>query len=307
MQKVYVKFPKVGLGNMMLVWARAVVFARLNNLEYSTSSWWGFKWGALIRGEKRKRWYWRYFMESPLSDRLSIQLFLMKVRLNGTGRADIIRDPAVAVIDGASFIKRDQLFIFNKVITNEDLFGEIRMYQPVLKSELQRILHPRIIRILHQHPSPVISIHVRRGDFKSGNPITALSFFIEGIKIIRDQTKSEWPVTVFTDAEENELQPLLQMPGVYLQKNQPDIVDILLMSKSKIILLSQSSSFSYWAAFLSEALVIIPMNDWQRQIGRAYPESLYKEIRWQEGDENATIEFKTAVKKMIGQNTMPFS
>ena len=54
MQKVYIKFPKTGLGNMLLVWARGVAFAKLNNLSYGTSSWWGLRWGALIRREQKK-------------------------------------------------------------------------------------------------------------------------------------------------------------------------------------------------------------------------------------------------------------
>ena len=54
------------------------------------------------------------------------------------------------------------------------------------------------------------------------------------------------------------------------------------MSKSKIIFLSQSSSFSYWAAFLSDSLVIMHSNDWQEKICDEDHLNNYKELRWNE-------------------------
>ena len=66
--KVYVDFPKVGLGNMLLVWARAVVFCKLNNLDLTTSSWWGLRWGALLRRESKKRLYYQYLIEFNKTD-----------------------------------------------------------------------------------------------------------------------------------------------------------------------------------------------------------------------------------------------
>src|ERR1019366_1638433 len=77
MGKVYVKFPKTGLGNLMLVWARACVFAHLNNLPLVTSSWWGFRPGAWIRNERKKRLYWGYFKESSFSERMKMRWYQM--------------------------------------------------------------------------------------------------------------------------------------------------------------------------------------------------------------------------------------
>ena len=51
-----------------------------------------------------------------------------------------------------------------------------------------------------------------------------------------------------------------------MAEKSTDVVDILLMSKAPYIILSQSSTFSYWAAFLSDATVIRPKNDWQDRI-----------------------------------------
>jgi subtilisin-like proprotein convertase family protein len=50
------------------------------------------------------------------------------------------------------------------------------------------------------------------------------------------------------------------------------------MSKSKFVILSRSSTFSYWAAFLSDALVIRPAGDWQLKIKDKLPGNNYKEL-----------------------------
>ena len=74
MSQVYIKFPKTGLGNLLLVWARGVVFAKMNGIHYYSSSWWGLRWGALLRGEQKKRLYWGYFIETSLKKQIQLSL-----------------------------------------------------------------------------------------------------------------------------------------------------------------------------------------------------------------------------------------
>jgi hypothetical protein len=268
MSKVYVKFPKTGLGNLMLVWARACVFAHLNELPLITSPWWAFRWGAWIRNEKRKRLYWGYFKENTYFDRWIIQLN----RINHTE----VYEPEIKKVENSS--KRN-LFIFNQVIVDNDLFLPIREHSAFIMQELNEILNPTLKKELERFEVPVISVHIRRGDFKMGNPITPESFFIESIDKIRSAAKGNLPVTIFTDANEDEIKNVLAIPNTKLSVVKADILDILLMSKSKFIILSQSSTFSYWAAYLSDAIIIIPSEDWQKKIKEAPIHSNYKEIR----------------------------
>lgn len=73
-------------------------------------------------------------------------------------------------------------------------------------------------------------------------------------------------MTVFTDAEVYKLPEIMRLENIHRSENKPDILDILLMSRSQVLILSQSSTFSYWSAFLSDALVVLPENDWQNTI-----------------------------------------
>lgn len=285
MQKVYVKFPKVGLGNMLLVWARAIVFARLNNLTCFTSSWWGLHWGALFRREKKKRLYRNYFVETPLWQRWVIQLCCAVKKVQN--------DPPVKkVIESNS--KKTEVYLFNKVLTGGDVFGDIRDHDLLVKEELDKLLTAAMKSKLKEYKIPVIGVHIRRGDFKLGNQTTSLEYFIKGIQVIRTILDEEVPVTVFTDAYEHELVELLQLPNIHIAEDKPDILDILLLSKSRIMILSRSSTFGYWAAYLSNAVVIRPSNDWQPLIKNEG--NGYREIKWNYENEESTTDMTAKVK-----------
>jgi hypothetical protein len=138
------------------------------------------------------------------------------------------------------------------------------------------------------------------GDFKLGNQITPSEYFYKGINLIRDVVGENLPVTIFTDADEQELTGLLNLPNVQIAENKPDMLDIILLSRSKIMLLSRSSTFGYWAAFLSDAIVVRPFDDWQPIIKN--DDCRYKEIKWNYKDEKSTHEFK----KILGNERCYF-
>ncbi|MEJ7587812.1 MAG: alpha-1,2-fucosyltransferase [Ferruginibacter sp.] len=267
--KVYISFPKTGLGNMLLVWARGYVFARINNLPYITSSWWGLHYGALIRRERKSRMYFGYFIETPLWKQLAIKLNCIFGKVED--------EPKIEIIE-LSKENDNEIYRFSKPSVNEDLFGVLRDHRQIVVAGINAMLTARIQKQLSAYQPPVIGIHIRRGDFKLGSQTTPIEFFIQGINSIRRVSGATVPVTIFTDAQPNELSALLELPHIYITEEKPDIVDILLLSKSKIMLLSRSSTFSYWAAFLSEAIVIRPSNDWQPFIKMHSDSSLYEEI-----------------------------
>ena len=286
MSFVYIKLPKTGLGNMLLVWARGLVFATEHEVECITSSWWGFRWGALLRGEKRKRVYWRYFEETPV-----IRQFLAAYLLK---KYDVIEEPSI----GKSGNLKDEgktVYVFNKIITEPDVFESLNDRREYIKLELINNLHHSKKKLLEKYKNPVIGIHIRRGDFKLGSTITPIEYFVEGIKRIREYANEELSVTIFTDALPEEIAPVLALPNVVIAENKPDIIDILLLSRSKIMILSSTSTFGYWAAFLSDAIVLRHKSDWLNTIRTAKEGSLYTEIKWDINDTNANTLLKGKV------------
>lgn len=284
--KVYVQFPKTGLGNMLLVWSRGFVFADINDLPFITSGWGGIRWGAWIRWERKKRTYWGYFKENTWRER---------IRLAYQKRSSkIIHEPAVEQVSLQENEKA--LFLFDRIFTDNDLFGPVRAHRSLIRKGIGDILLPAMQRRLDEYTPPVISIHIRRGDFKFGNPITPTDFFIHSITLTREITGKELPVTIFTDATPGEIKDVLALPNVTLSEDKPDILDILLMSRSKVIVLSQSSTFSYWGAFLSDAIIIKPDGDWQNDLRPADVNKTVFEGKVNFNDEASVEKLKNGLK-----------
>lgn len=248
-QRVYAKFPDTGLGNKLLVWAKAFAFSQTHQLELYCSKWWGVHLGSWIRNEKQKRLYLGYFREDSFLKK--IRLFIFRLR------ARIIAEPN-------DLIKTDKaiLYQFNEVVTSRDYFEKIKPFREEIKRRLIELLTPELQKELAALESPVIGIHIRRGDFKFGSTMTPLSYFIDVIAALRKQCGKELPVTVFTDAFEHEISDLLKLPSVMLSSAKADILDILQLSRSKICVLSISSTFSFWGGFLSDGIVLTHPDEW---------------------------------------------
>jgi len=284
-QIVYALLPDTGLGNKMLVWAKAFVFAKKQNLQLFQSPWWGFHWGAWFRYEKYKRVYLGYFKKNPFFTHFKFILF----RLN----ALIVFEP----IDLISSNKK-RVYVFNKVVTSSDYFQSLKPFREEIRLELNSLILPKLLKDLEKYPSPVIGVHIRRGDFKLGSTITPESFFISSIIAIRNITGKDLAVEVFTDAFPQEIAMLLSLPNVYLAKPKPDILDILLLSRSKICILSIGSTFSFWAGFLSDGILLRHPNEWHPLVRPSDINKLYYEANFDPHQpiDNRLIDLITGIK-----------
>lgn len=273
---------------MLLVWARGLVFARINGLQLIHSSWWGLRWGALFRREKKKRLYWRYFNEASLLMRIRNFYYLRSRK--------VIPEPTVEVLNSRE-LRGGAIYLFNTVMTDPDLFGPLQDHYKLISDELYHSLHKTKRATLSTYKAPVIGIHIRRGDFKLGSTLTPVDYFIKGINIIRQTVAEDWPVTIFTDAGRDEISELLSLPATEIAAEKADILDILLLSKSRVLMLSAGSTFSYWAAFLSEGFVIRPGNDWLGNIKKS--KSPYFEMKWQYDEAGSASDLKDNLSREL--------
>jgi hypothetical protein len=248
-QKVYASFPDTGLGNKLLIWARAYVFARTHQLELFCSAWWGIHPGSWIRNEKRKRLYIGYFKEDSLVKRIRLLFFRRKAKL--------IQEPLSLNVDSVPV-----LYCFRQVVTSSDYFELIKPMRNEVGAAFYNLLRPSLHEALKRMSAPVIGVHIRRGDFKLGSALTPLLFFIDSIRVIREACGRELPVTVFTDAHRYEIEELLALPGIEICNSKADVLDILLLSQSKICILSISSTFSFWGGFLSNGILLMHPDEW---------------------------------------------
>lgn len=253
--------PKAGLGNQLFPLMHALLFADLNGLECKVVGYHQFKLGPYIRREKIKRNYKGYFkfeksLLSEAIDRFSVRLIARKA-----GR---VSEPVMAVLPERE--KQDTLFEFAALPTYHDYFIQLRAYRDRARQLLYNSLQKSVTDSLNRLPVPVIGVHIRMGDFRKlkegeafsgGHVRTPLDYFIQAIQGIRKMHGHDLPVSVFSDGYPEELSDILSLPNVHMVEGNTDIVDLLLYSRSRILVTTTGSTFSYWAAFLSDAPVIL--------------------------------------------------
>ena len=130
-------------------------------------------------------------------------------------------------------------------------------YRAIIVNALHDISKPRSLAFANSyHPKPFIGLNIRTGkDFvrkdsgKHGYFLTEIDWFIQALAVTR-QRLGNLPAIIVSDGGEKELSAILQVPGTVLLNSSNAIEDLLVLSKSKVLLGSGNSSFSAWASFL---------------------------------------------------------
>lgn len=244
--KIIIQLPNAGLGNKLLVWSRAVVYANKYSISFDkliASPWIGFHPKRVLRRDKDQRLYINEFRSSDLKN-LMISLFT---------KCKII-DPPLETIPINNIC-------FKTLPINMDYFYYIRGNEEIIRKNLFKIVHPTVMFQYSNFESYDLAIHVRRGDFK-GELMTPIEQFVK-IQNALIEFLGFYPKTyIFTDGNEEDIIKLLNFPNVSIIKDNPAILDLLLISKAKIIIPSIRSTFSYFAAFISDAHILKHYEDY---------------------------------------------
>jgi hypothetical protein len=260
MSHVVCKLPKAGLGNQLFPLMHAAVFANLNDLPLIVIGYHQFKIGPYLRNEKSKRNYQGFF---KFEKNIFFEwMDLLKLKLMSSGKK-IVQEPQLEVLANKD---DNTIYYFEKMLTYHDYFLHLKPHRRLAIELLNEMIAEKYIQKLNNKSAANIGVHIRMGDFRKLNPgeefkgghvRTPESYFTNIINGIRSNTGNLDEVKVFTDGRFNEFEELFSLPNIHLVEGNADIVDLLLLSKSKIIVISTGSTFSYWAGFLSEAQMIM--------------------------------------------------
>ena len=244
--------PRTGLANRLLVWAKAISFADDQGYRVIPVGWAKTNIGPWLRGEREKRIYWSAFRRSL-----------------GVGDAakmtfDYIRRSIV--LNPNSTIRSTGTILFNQIPIGPRFFEGVTCSPQRFRDEITRLLSPKIKETIVKSEVSDIALHIRRGDFIAqddarfslGGPYCQLpiAYYRDAIQTIRSLRPELHSVMIFSDGHDFELQSLLEIPGVRRAPLQDAIVDLMLLSRSRVIVTSPWSTFSYVAGFLSSADVI---------------------------------------------------
>ncbi len=252
-----------GLGNRLFQWARARAWCYEHHARMVAPIWLRFSCGHL----------WRQTV--PLCD------FPGRIALAGLFHADPDDLPAIAspwlhmrcrVIRETRNPSWDLSGNDRRVLRcfdgRDDTYSRLNHHQSRLRGDLLRIVSPRQRLRVNQLAVPPIGINIRLGkDFSPPPPPehltegyawvgwlqqTPISWFIETLELIRSHVGWCVPAVVVSDGSASQLRPLLEAPSVEWLTPSNAIVDLLLLSRTQLLLGSGSSTFSAWAAFLGQ-------------------------------------------------------
>lgn len=257
---VICKLPKAGLGNQLFPLMKASVFAHLNNLPLIVINYHQVKIGPWLRNDRSKRKYRGFFtfQKSLLGELMD------KWKISKLDPGLQLLEPKVQKIAG---YEPGSSYLFWDMPHYTDYFNGLNEHRDLVRQLLYEMISPSIKERLKNLQSPAVGVHIRRGDFrepekgeelgKRGILRTPEKYFVDMIKVIRKIHCSDLRVNVFSDASRVELQEIFALPNISTVDENNDLEDLLLLSQSEIIVGSASSTFSYWAGFLSEAPIIM--------------------------------------------------
>ena len=246
---VIARIPRYGLCNCLLVWAKAYAFATKHQLPLAVHGWKALHLGPWLRGERVKRYYGDYFVDQRNTYQLCRSKFLQRMRPSAIRFEP---EPDAKLEDGVS------LFVFHSVPHRDDFFYGLRGHESAIRDGFFDMLRPWLQHDRKRLPPTEIAIHVRRGDYHhSGHRITPIEYYTENLERLRSVLGKDKKAIVFSDAHEDEIQPILSKPNVMRSPQQRDILDLIQMMSAEALITSLQSTFGYWAGFLSQAAIIL--------------------------------------------------
>jgi hypothetical protein len=142
-------------------------------------------------------------------------------------------------------------------------FKYLNGYDDIIKSELISITKLKWRNFANTFADVPIGINVRMGnDFRSPQSPedhfiieatkTPIKWFVESLIAIREFLGFNATAYVVSDGSASDLSHLLSLPNTFFVRPGCAISDLLILSKSKILIRSGGSTFTAWASFLGQ-------------------------------------------------------
>jgi hypothetical protein len=237
------RFGGPGLGNLLFPYCRAYVYSIHYKGTLIPPVWPTIKFGPLLRAELDSRLYFGLF-NSSLKNKISCLWALFKHQT--VSEELFINNPE-------HFKSRDYVVTVRGI---GNYFESLKGYEAPICLHLLSIINEKVSTKLHTFSNESIGLHIRMGDYKE-EWRTPMLWYTEQIDLLKQHPKyKDDKIIIFSDGSDTELKPLLDR-GCQRVTAPDALSDILRLSKCKIII-GSNSTFSAWAAFLSNKPFIRP-------------------------------------------------
>lgn len=244
-----------GLGNKLFPWARAKVLCEDPRFKLLGYQWFSPRGAGIIRGGINYKYALQkiWLVSNFVKDTNSLNLVRSKILELSSGEKSYISN-----IEDATKIKdigKNHILILKWNACH--YFNDLQPYRSLINRELENIISSKKLKNIESFTKEeFIGANIRMGnDFIESNSIkngyrkTSLDWFKNSIEKIR-LSYGNLPVFVISDGGPKQLSALKSIPNLKIMNNKSAIEDLLILSKSKVLLGSGNSSFSAWASFL---------------------------------------------------------
>lgn len=238
---VFPRLGRVGLGNMLFPWARAVILSETSDTPFLAPHWRRIQSGLNRRREGDRRNYHAQLHQPGVQQFLRERVRLIRSEVIDEGAAEQIA-PTRSMVVVTSGIGGG--------------FAGMEPWRAVLHDSFTALIR----RPLEALPT-YAAVHVRLGDFmaapddahvSTGNQSTPMSWFTEAILGVQRAMPS-LKVWIVSDGSDVQLSPLLRMNGVARAPRRGAVADLQMLFAARV-LIGSNSTFSAWGAFLGESL-----------------------------------------------------
>ena len=236
-----------GLGNLLFTWARCLSRSRQNGWRMIWPAWYSHKPKNKRVNPYDQRTYGDLF--SPTADYISglakLPHLLFRRRVSES-EAELGPPAPGRLVQFRGMAGKFQPFLADLSLVRREL---LNMTRPQHLAGFQLA-----------DPAP-IGLHIRRGDFlqrgsyeetvQRHNSLLPMEWYMAALEQVRARCGQPVPAFVFSDGSAEELAPILAMENVQRVEYGSSIADILALSRSRLLIASDST-FSQWAAYLGQ-------------------------------------------------------
>ena len=213
-----------GLANCLFIYAGAIIKSKETGAKIITPTWLNISIGTYLRKQNDKRHYFKVFKNETISG--FRKLFIL-----------IFRKQKVLTIEGFG-----------------NYFEDLKGKNIIINQHFQLQFAGNLTSSLPKFNTNVISIHIRLGDYPIERRVPIIWYKSVVIKI-NELCQSKYEFNLYSDGTNEELKELLIFNNVKRNNHKDAIIDLWLMSKS-ILIIASDSTFSAWAAYLNQTPLI---------------------------------------------------
>ena len=251
----------LGFGNRLFAWARCAVFSDVHGVPMVAPLWFRPAIGQLFRGGVSYESYLRQVTLVGLFHKTPSEIGLLKY-LSMVPRLKVIGEPADIMSMPSAALAPDGTDYLVQFEEPGLLFQPLNGHSTFLLKRLRSITNQRYLSIADGPSSVPIGICVRLGnDFGAAVAVdgritglrkTPIAWFVTMLQEIRTAVGYPARAYVVSDGTPQQLSGLLSLPNVEFVRPGSAIGDLLLLSRSRVLLASGASSFAAWGAFLGQ-------------------------------------------------------